>query len=71
MKRGSEHTRAQAMARVRDGGVCQVCGSRDRVQGHHSVDYQYGGGADLDNLVTLCHKCHQKVHHGNMEVFSW
>ncbi len=70
-KRGSDHNRVQKAARVRDGGICQICGSRDHVQGHHVVDYQYGGKADLNNLVTLCKGCHGKVHKGKMDVYSW
>lgn len=68
-KRGTEHVKAQKEGRERDYGACQVCGSRRHPEGHHAVDYQYGGRADADNIVTLCRKCHDKVHRGDMDVF--
>ena len=42
-KRGYEHCKAQKGAKERDGYVCQVCGSSENVEGHHLLDYQYGG----------------------------
>ncbi len=29
---------------------------------HHRLPRKHGGGHDLENLVTLCAKCHQHVH---------
>ena len=68
-RRGMEHTEAQREGRIRDLGICQICGSTDSPQGHHVMDYQFGGGADVDNIVTLCHECHQKVHNGEMDIY--
>ncbi len=68
-KRGSDHKKAQKMGRIRDGEICQICGSRDHTEGHHLVDYQYDGKADVDNIITLCKSCHEKVHNGIMDVF--
>ena len=64
-----DHQRAQRMGRERDGGVCQICGSTDHTEGHHAFDFQFGGEASVDNIVTLCHECHQEVHKGKMDVF--
>lgn len=68
-KRGFEHTDVQREGRIRDLGMCQICGSKDVPQGHHVFDFQFGGSADLDNIVTLCRKCHKKVHKGDMDIF--
>lgn len=68
-KRNSAHTTAQKAGRQRDNGVCQICGSRNHPEGHHTFDYQYGGAPTINNIVTLCHSCHRKVHNGKMDVF--
>lgn len=67
-KRGAEHTKAQKKGRERDLFTCQICGSTEAVEGHHMIDYQYGGAADSDNIITLCHACHQEVHKGNIDL---
>ncbi len=68
-KRDASHVRAQKEARIRDGGICQICGSRNHPEGHHVQDYQFGGRANTDNMVTLCRDCHKKVHRGKMDIF--
>lgn len=68
-KRDGSHMKAQREGRKRDLGVCQICGSKNHPEGHHAFDYQFGGRADAGNIVTLCHKCHGKVHHGIMDIF--
>jgi hypothetical protein len=35
---------------------------------HHIVYRSQGGTDDLDNLVTLCMKCHDDVHGGRLKV---
>lgn len=46
----------------RDGFKCKKCGRRDTLHVHH-VEFRSQGGADsMDNLVTLCFQCHEKVH---------
>lgn len=67
-KRDAKHTNVQRKGRARDRGICQVCGSALRPEGHHAFDYQYGGPASIGNIVTLCHDCHTKVHRGSMDV---
>lgn len=34
---------------------------------HHIIPVSEGGNDDPDNLITLCHDCHMKRHHGNKE----
>lgn len=67
--RGSDHLKAQRLGKERDGNVCQVCGSTDNVEGHHLIDYAFGGAADPDNIITLCRKCHNAVHKGEIDLF--
>lgn len=67
-KRGNDHVLAQYLGKVRDDFTCQVCGSTEGVQGHHVFDYQYGGAADVGNIVTLCHECHKKAHRGEINL---
>ena len=68
MGRGSDHRRAQLRGKERDGYVCQCCGSTDRVEGHHIIDYHFGGAADADNIITLCHACHMAAHRGEIDI---
>ena len=68
-KRGFDHKRAQRMGRLRDGEICQICGRRGHTEGHHLLDYQFGGKAETDNIITLCRDCHDKVHRGIMDIF--
>ncbi len=69
-KRGSEHCKAQKKGKERDLYTCQICGSKENVQGHHILDYQYGGAADRDNIVTLCGDCHKQVHRGAIDIIK-
>lgn len=71
MARSIEHQKAQRDGKVRDYGVCQACGSREQPEGHHIIDYQFGGAATPDNIITLCHKCHKQVHRGNIDIVKF
>lgn len=68
--RSSAHTKAQRAGRERDGNRCQVCGSRDHVEGHHIVDHQFGGAANVDNIIALCQKHHKDVHRGLLDILK-
>ncbi len=68
-KRDGSHIAAQKQGRKRDQGICQICGSKKHPEGHHVVDFQFGGEANADNIVTLCRKCHKDVHRGKMDIF--
>ena len=46
----------------RDGWQCQFCGARDNLQVHHQQFRSEGGSDTLDNLITLCHRCHRRLH---------
>ena len=46
----------------RDGGRCQRCGGKDRLECHHVIP-QSAGGADVpSNLRMLCLGCHNSLH---------
>lgn len=68
--RSAAHTRAQRAGRERDGNICQICGSRDNVEGHHIIDNQFSGAALADNIIALCHKHHNDVHNGKIDILK-
>lgn len=70
-KRGKEHNYVQKQGKIRDGYICQACGSTSKPEGHHMFDYQFGGAANVDNIVTLCQKCHKQVHRGKIDMFKF
>ena len=41
---------------------CMQCGSKNNLHLHHKIPKSYGGTNEIDNLVTLCNKCHLKSH---------
>lgn len=44
-----------------DGYKCQVCGSSSNLEVHH-LTYEHKYHENMDDLITLCDKCHRKVH---------
>ena len=49
----------------RDGIKCKMCSSEDKLEAHHiipvrEVDIKHL--FDIDNGITLCRKCHMKIH---------
>ncbi len=63
-----------AKARERDGYSCQYCGSTKNLQVHH-ID---NAGStiteipdnNLDNLITLCTKCHMRLHYQSIDKYQ-
>ena len=52
---------------MRDRYQCQHCDRRNtRLEAHHIIYTSQGGKDTLDNLITLCAKCHEKVHQGQI-----
>lgn len=66
--RSKEHIKAQRDGRRRDGETCQLCGSKESVQGHHVFDHALGGSPHEDNIVALCSRCHSRVHNGEIDI---
>lgn len=55
-----------ALARRRDGNRCVRCGSRSKLSVHHLTSIRDGGDPfALDNLVTLCSRCHAAAERGD------
>jgi 5-methylcytosine-specific restriction endonuclease McrA len=56
--------RARAEARRRDGNRC-ACGKTRNLQVHHIVSLEDGGDPfALNNLITVCARCHSREHGG-------
>ncbi|MFV0364726.1 MAG: HNH endonuclease [Suipraeoptans sp.] len=70
-KRNNSHTHVQHLGKIRDNYICQACGSINAPEGHHIINYQYGGNAHTDNIITLCHTCHKQVHRGNIDIIKF
>jgi 5-methylcytosine-specific restriction endonuclease McrA len=63
----SRHTIApsvRAAVLERDGHRCRApgCGTSRFLELHHLVPRRLGGAATIDNLVTLCRRCHRFLH---------
>ena len=53
----------------RDNNACKICGSKQHLDVHHKDNggYHTKGSRtnnSLSNLITLCHRCHIKLHFG-------
>lgn len=61
-RRGSfwRHKLAPA-AKARDGYRCRQCGSPKDIEAHHKIALAAGGQDTLENVVTLCRDCHQRI----------
>lgn len=50
----------------RDRYECQHCGAKEpvaTVEVHHIMPVRLNGSDELDNLVTLCQRCHNSLHY--------
>ena len=45
----------------RDKHICKSCGKYPSSQVHHIIPRSEGGKDDLNNLITLCGRCHMLV----------
>ncbi|MBK9305215.1 MAG: HNH endonuclease [bacterium] len=56
--------RLRRLVLARDGHRCQAegCGRAQHLQVHHRTPVEEGGRATLDNLITLCGRCHRALH---------
>ena len=53
----------------RDNYTCQCCGKKHvRLEVHHIIFRSLGGSDELDNLITLCEKCHKALHDGKITL---
>src|SRR5574344_378702 len=62
---------AKAACLNRDNYTCQCCKTKKGTLNAHHIVYRSNGGADtLDNLITLCKECHNKLHDGKLKDFE-
>jgi 5-methylcytosine-specific restriction endonuclease McrA len=55
---------------TRDDWKCRHCNNRNGLHPHHVI-FQSRGDAStdtLDNLLTLCWKCHHAIHDGHLRI---
>jgi hypothetical protein len=52
----------RARALLRDGNRCRHCGSTVKLSVHHAIRPQDGGRDVIENLATLCDRCHRLTH---------
>ena len=73
--RSPEWKALRQQALQRDGHKCCLCGSTARLNVHHIFCRKFFGDLklDIDNLLTVCSKCHFRIHKsvGNFEVLIW
>lgn len=63
------YANARAHALDRDNYTCQYCGAKKvRLEVHHIRFRRNGGSDDLENLITLCKKCHDDLYDGKIEL---
>ena len=54
---------------MRDGFKCTQCEKKNiDLDAHHIVYREHGGKDTIENLITLCKSCHDKVHLGKLEL---
>jgi len=59
---GVEWKNIQELIFERDGYKCSQCNLNNNIVVHHIVHKSDRGSDNEDNLITLCSKCHSKVH---------
>ena len=68
---GFENTKS--MVRFRDNYTCQYCKGKSKdskLEVHHIQFRSNGGSDDPSNLITLCSKCHHKLHSNEIKLDS-
>ena len=50
----------QARCLRRDLYQCRLCGSKERLHVHHVKPISFGGTHTMQNLITLCSRCHMR-----------
>ena len=63
LKHGTGYQAHRNAALRRDEYKCVVCGGTKSLQVDHIVAVADGGSDEVDNLQTLCRKCHDSKHH--------
>lgn len=74
--RGPGYNRQRSIAMSRDNYQCQECGIKQndidrQLDVHHIIPFKDGGTNRLDNLVTVCRSCHNKIEPKEEEIIEW
>jgi len=70
-QKGANYGFANTKARVlfRDDYTCQQCKTKKgTLEVHHIIFRCQGGSDEAENLITLCHDCHWKVHNKGLRL---
>lgn len=53
----------------RDEYTCQICECKDtQLEVHHIRFKSQGGSNSMENLITLCKSCHEKIHKNELKI---
>ena len=50
---------------------CIVCNHSHSLNAHHIIGKGQNGGDELENLVTLCFRCHRSYHDGHFDKIKF
>lgn len=53
---------------IRDEWKCRSCRNRNDLHPHHVTYRSQQGKHELNNLLTLCWKCHEAKHRGDLQI---
>ena len=68
-KRNSMHIKAQKDGKELDSFMCFFCLETSKSNhGHHIIQYSESGNGDIENIITLCEKCHRDYHSGKIKI---
>jgi 5-methylcytosine-specific restriction endonuclease McrA len=56
------YDRLRELVLRRDGWRCQCCGTKSNLEVHHKEFRSQCGDDSEENLITLCARCHSRVH---------
>lgn len=59
--RGEDWHQKRMQALIRDRYTCQKCGSKEKLSVHHLRKWKDTKDNSLENLISLCLKCHKSV----------
>jgi hypothetical protein len=57
----SDHWQSKREEKLKFNPVCEMCGSNEELQIHH-LNYDNQSDEQMEDLQTLCRKCHMKKH---------
>lgn len=68
-KRSNKHISAQKKSKELDEFMCFFCLTTCKSNhGHHIFFYSEGGEATVENMITLCPRCHRLYHSGKLKI---